>query len=251
MVSKIRILTFTVAIAFLIFFISNISFGQEAECKMNNNEVRGYLMLGYTKFDIDDLNDRLMSKGNTSFSDDFYSIGGGFLHQSKNNWLFGFEGHFMFCDEKDYSRPGESYKASLMAANGFFDIGYSVVSSEGLNIYPLIGVGGGATWLEIGKKNFDDILDTPQGNASLTAYNFMFNFAIGTDYLIKIEEKEKNEAGLVLGVRAGYFYAPWNGDWWSDNINITSGPNIGMTGPYIRFMIGFGGKGNWWDNEKD
>jgi len=247
---KINTLAFITTIVFLILFIANFSFSQEAETEKKNEEVRGYVMLGGSKLDIDALNDRLVSKASASFSDEFFSIGGGFLRKKNSNWLLGVEGHLLLVEEQDYRMQDVSHKASLIAAYGFFDIGYAVVSSGDLNIYPLIGFGGGGMWLQIGKNNFDDILEDPVRNANLTGGIFMFNFALGSDYLIKVKEYEKNKGGIVFGFRAGYTYTPWNGAWWTDNISIKGGPKIGMTGPYIRFMIGFGGKGEWWKEEK-
>jgi len=250
MKAKCKALTFIAILVLLTLFISNFSFSQEAETEKKNDEVRGYLMLGGSKLDIDALNERLVSKGQSSFSDGFLSFGGGFLRKKNSNWLFGVEGHYLFIEEKDYTVPNGSYKTSLTGAYGFVDIGYALVSSGGLNIYPLIGFGGGGAGLQIGKSNFDDILEQPERNVNLTAGAFLLNFAIGSDYLIKSKESEKDEGGLVLGFRAGYTYSPWKGAWWTDNISIDGGPKIGMTGPYFRLMIGFGGKGEWWNEGK-
>ena len=247
---KCKTLTFIATIVSLTLLISNFSFSQEAETEKKNDEVRGYFMFGRSKLDIDALNERLVSKGKTSLSDGFLSFGGGFLRKNNSNWLSGVEGHYLFAEEKDYTVPNGNHKASLTAAYGFFDIGYALVSSGGLNIYPLIGFGGGVMWLQIGKNNFNDILEDPERNAELTAGIFLLNFALGSDYLLKLKEEEKGVSGIVFGFRAGYTYAPWKGAWWTDNISIDGGPKIEMTGPYIRFMIGFGGKGEWWKEEK-
>lgn len=247
---KIKTLTLIVTITWLTLFMSNFSLSQETEPAKKNDEVRGYLMLGGSQLDLDALNDRLMSHGSASFSDEFFSIGGGFLRKKSSNWLAGFEGHVLLVDEQDYILNNVTHKASLFAAQGFFDVGYNLVSLGGLNIYPLIGIGGGGVWLQLGKNIFDNILEAPQGNASLTGSAFLLNFALGSDYLIKIKASEKDETGIVLGFRAGYTYSPWHGEWWSDTIQIEGGPKVGMTGPYVRLMIGFGGKGEWWKEEK-
>ena len=48
---------------------------------------------------------------------------------------------------------------------------------------------------------------------------------------------------MVLGLRAGYTVSPIKGDWTIDEIEVTGAPQTGITGPYIRFMIGGGGFG--------
>ena len=246
---KIKMLTIIATMVLLTLFISNFSFSQETETEKKNEEVRGYLMLGGSRLDIDVLNDRLTSKGYSSFTDGFLSIGGGFLSKKNSRWLFGAEGHYLIAEEKNNTIPNGSFKTMLSAAYGFLDVGYALVSSGGLNIFPLIGIGGGGTWLQIGKKDFDDILEGPQRNASVSSGTFLLNFALGSDYLIKSKDEKKGE-GLVLGFRMGYTYTPWECGWWSDTISIDGGPKMGVTGPYIRFMIGFGGKGEWWKDDK-
>lgn len=248
---KIKTLTLIVTITWLTLFLSNFSFSQESETAKKNEEVRGYLMLGGSQLDLDALNDRLMRQGHASFSDEFFSIGGGFLREKSSNWLVGIEGHVLLVDEQDYILKNVTHRAALTVAQGFFDIGYNLVSLGGLNIYPLIGIGGGGAWLQIGKNNFDNILEAPQGNAKLTGSAFMLNFALGSDYLIKIKASEQDETGIVLGFRAGYTYSPWQGAWSTDSISIEGGPKVGMTGPYVRLMLGFGGKGEWWKEEKN
>lgn len=250
MKANIKTITVIATIALLTLLISNSSFSQEAETEKKDEEVRGYFMFGGSKLDIDALNNRLVSKDYSSFSDNFFSLGGGFLREKNNNWLFGAEGHFLLVEEKDKTMPNGSHKASLTAAYGFFDVGHILVSSGGLNIYPLIGFGVGGTSLKIGKNNFDDILNDPERNAELSTFIFLLNFALGTDYLLKSKD-DKEGVGMVLGFRVGYTYAPWKGGWWTDVIGIDGGPKTGITGPYIRFMIGVGGKGEWWKEQKN
>lgn len=241
---KSEMLSFVFTAALIILIVNTDLFSQETETARKNEEVRGYLMLGGSQLDIGPLNERLISQSNFSFSDEFFSIGGGFHRIKNEKWLFGFEGHFLATEEQKYAAHDVDYKASLMAAYGFVDMGYVVVSSGGLDVYPLIGFGGGGTWLQIGKTNFDEILSDPVRNAQLTSGAFLLNFAVGADYLFKSEEFKEHEAGFVLGFRAGYTYSPWNGAWWTDNISIEGGPDTGLTGAYVRFMVGFGGKGD-------
>jgi hypothetical protein len=247
---KIKTLTIIATIVLLTLFISNFSFSQEAETEKKNADVRGYLMLGGSSIENDALNDKLVSKGYSSISDDYFSIGGGFLHKTNSRWLYGVEGHYLITEQKDNNLQNGSYNTSLTAAYGFLDVGYAVVSTGNLNIYPLLGIGVGGTWLKIGKNNFDNILDNPQGNAEVYTGSFLLNFALGSDYLFKLKEFEKNDGGIVLGFRVGYTYTPWEGDWWTDMVDVEGGPKTGMTGPYVRLMIGFGGKGEWWKDEK-
>jgi hypothetical protein len=43
---------------------------------------------------------------------------------------------------------------------------------------------------------------------------------------------------MMTGVRAGYNFAPLKGDWMFNQSTAAGGPDIGITGPYVQFMIG-------------
>jgi hypothetical protein len=156
--------------------------------------------------------------------------------------IIGGEGHLLVGDESEAAISSGDYKTSLSAAYGFFNVGYLVYSKDDLHVYPLVGLGGGELWLKIGPHSFDDILENPQRSAELSTGGFLLNLALGADYLWKLKEDEKSEGGLVFGLRVGYTFAPAKGEWTADGIDISGGPEVGITGPYIRFMIGGGGK---------
>ena len=47
-------------------------------------------------------------------------------------------------------------------------------------------------------------------------------------------------AGL-LGLRAGWVLSPIDGHWQLHEQDVAGGPELGIDGPYVRFMIGGGG----------
>ena len=55
--------------------------------------------------------------------------------------------------------------------------------------------------------------------------------------------EEKNEIwGMAFGLRIGYTFSPIKGDWKLEDNDVSGGPDIGVTGPYLKLMIGGGGK---------
>jgi len=157
--------------------------------------------------------------------------------------IIGGEGHGLIGGEA----TSDSYKTSIGAGYEFFDFGYIVYSAKGLSVYPLLGLWGGGMSLKIVERgtapSFDDVLDNPKRSAELSTGGFLLNLALGTDYLLKLGGDEKGEGGLVSGICIGYTFAPIKGSWEMDGIEISGGPEIGITGPYIRLMIGGGGSG--------
>jgi len=168
-------------------FIVGVAQGQEIIPKAWKGEFRGYFMIGWSPINIDDFNDRLEAKGYSKHSDDFLSLGGG-AHVIVKRIVLGGEGHALLVGNEEAIIPAGSFKTSLSGIYGFLNVGYLVHRQGGLDIYPLIGLGGGSMNLKIGNAEFDEVLDNPRGNARL----------------------------------------------------FSGGPEVGITGPYLRLMIGGG-----------
>lgn len=200
---------------------------------------RGYFMCGGSIVDIDALNSRLESKGYSTFSGNFFSFGGG-GHAVINRLIIGGEGHALI----GRGETSGNYENSLSAGYGCFDLGYILYSTGYLNVYPLLGLGGGGMSLNImekGAPSFDEILDDPRRSTEISTGGFLLNVALGTDYLLKLGGDGKEEGGLVFGLRVGYTFTPIKSEWEMDATDISGGPEIGITGPYIHLMIGGGG----------
>jgi len=246
MLEKMKTVAALTLVAVMSLFIVSIAQSQEVTSEAKKEEGRGYFMFGGSILDIKDLNSRLESKGYSKFSDNLFSLGGG-GHGIINRVIIGGEGHGLFGGEKESAISGETYKTSLAVGYGFFDIGYILYSKGDLNIYPFLGLGGGGISVKIAEReapSFDEVLDNPKRSANLSSGGFLLNLALGVDYLLKLAEDENGEGGLVFGLRMGYTFTPIKGDWQMDGIDVSGGPEVGITGPYIRFMIGGGGKSN-------
>lgn len=227
-------------------FIVGIAQSQEVTSEAKKEEGRGYFMFGGSILDIDGLNSRLESKGYSKFSDNLFSLGGG-GHGMINRVIIGGEGHGLFGGEKESTISGETYKTSLTVGYGFFNMGYILYSMDDLNIYPILGIGGGGMSVKIAEReapSFDEVLDNPRRISTLSSGGFLIKLALGADYLLKLAEDESGEGGLIFGLQIGYTFTPIKGDWQMGEIDVSGGPEVGITGPYIRFMIGGGGKSN-------
>ncbi len=131
----------------------------------------------------------LSESGNNSV---IYSLGGG-GHAIRNKLILGGEGHSCFG-------PANA------GGYGFFNIGYAIISSDKLKLYPLLGVGVGALTRETNPK------------VSKCA---LLNPSLRLDYLIHI----KNRSGVLLGLHAGYTFTLYSNTFkWSM--------------PHIRLAIG-------------
>ena len=232
--------TFTLAMVVNLLF-AGISQGQEIASSTKENGGMGYSMFGKATIGITDLNAKLESKGYSRISDSFFSVGGGGHSISKNKFIMGGEGHILLGE----TATSGNYKNSINITYVFFDMGYVAYSIKDLRIYPLLGVGMGSMNLKIAEKatalSIDDVLENPNREVELSTGGFLLNLAIGIDYLLNFVKDETGRGGMLLGIRVGYTLSPSKGSWTTSDIEISGAPDIGITGPYIRFMIGGGG----------
>ena len=208
---------------------------------------RGYFMVGYSQLNFDELNNCLTAKGYPELSNSLITLGGG-GHAIINKFVIGGQGNAYLGSKEEAKIGDDRYETSIAAAAGFFNIGYLLYSKNGLCIYPLLGFGGGGMTMKIVDQtspSFDEVLDNPKRNTSLTTGGFLLDVSVGMDYLIKMEEDENGYGGLVIGLRAGYTIALNKGDWILETIEISGGPDIGITGPYVRLLFGGGGTSNY------
>jgi hypothetical protein len=225
-----------------VFSLALISIAQGEENLKDGKEEggMGYFMIGGGTLDIDAINTRMQTAGLSTLSDNFLSLGGG-GYAIHGRLILGGEGHSLLGEEVS----NESFTTSIGAGYGFFNIGYSLHSSGSLIVYPMFGIGGGAMSISMMEKgtspSFDQILNDPKRSVVLSTGGWLINLALGTDYMFIMEENEEGKGGFILGLRIGYVLAPIKGDWSMDGIDISGGPDIGITGPYIRLMIGGGG----------
>ncbi len=225
----------------ILLILSSLSLAQEKATKSGGG--RGYCMMGWSTLDLDELNVRLKSKGYTEFSNNFFSIGGG-GHGIINKLIIGGQGGTLIGGEETVNLNGGTLKTSVIGGYGLFDVGYLVYSKKGLNVYPMLGMGGGGltfTIKEISTPSFEDLLENPKRKVELIYGGFLVNVSLGVDYLIKFAEDEKGTGGLIVGFKAGYMLAPFTHDWKMDENDVTGGPDIGFNGPYVKIMFGGGG----------
>jgi len=131
----------------------------------------------------------MLEAGNNSI---VYSVGGG-GHSITNKWIVGGEGHSSFGPDN-------------AGGYGFFNLGYLLLDTELVLLYPLLGLGGGAM--------------TREGDPSVSKCALL-NPAVCCDFLIP----GKDRSGFLVGLHAGYTFTVYSNTF-----------NWSM--PYVRVVIG-------------
>jgi hypothetical protein len=238
--SKTKTINILTAMVIVNIFFAGIIYGDEAARESGG---MGYSMFGNSTIGISDLNAQLESKGYARLSDSYFSVGGGGHGIVNSKWILGGEGHTLLGE----GVTSRGFESSINVTYAFFDVGYIVYSIKDFSLYPLVGIGAGGMNFNIAEEatalSLGEVLDDPQRGVELTTGGFLLNLAIGIDYLLTLGKDEEGRGGLLLGIRAGYTLSPSQGSWMMDDIEISGAPEIGITGPYIRFMFGGGAIG--------
>lgn len=203
-------------------------------------EARAYVMIGGVGFDLDGLNGALAGRGFDEVSGNMVSVGGG-GHAVLGRWILGGEG-FGLMPRESHTPTGD-WRARVSGGGGVVNLGYTVVRVGGTSVYPLIGVGAGALTLEMAERStptFDQVMADPARGSTLTQVTMLVQPAIGIDHFVPVGTADGVLAGFVVGVRAGYTFAPTTSDWYLDTMRLPGGPKQGMEGAFIRVVIGGG-----------
>ncbi|MGQ9560545.1 MAG: hypothetical protein ACUVTG_05350 [Candidatus Oleimicrobiaceae bacterium] len=216
-----------------------------AGARGQRGEGHGYFYAGTSFLDLDKLNEALTARGYPSFATQLFSMGGG-GHAFVGRLVLGGQGQALFGRSKDVVKNSTPYKTNLRAGIGTFDIGYVVTPPARLQVFPMLGIGGGGLEMTVVEKQppaFGEILEHPARGARLSTGVFLLNLALGVDYLVPTRRHKSAMGGLILGLEVGYTFTPFFFAAWSaDDIEITGGPDVGITGPYLRLKIGGGGR---------
>ncbi len=201
----------------------------------------GGFMIGGQLTDISQLNQHLTAANYTKFSDQFYSVGGagyGIL----NNFIIGGEGHALVGRNGD--NTSRTHQTTLNGGSGAFNMGYIIYAHKYYWLYPYIGIGGETISLKIRSREnppFDDVLTNPNRSSTLNTSGMILTAGLGWDYLFNFSHNEKHFGGLGIGIRFGYTYTLFKEAWQLNGADIGSGPDISITGPFVRMLIGGGG----------
>ncbi len=230
-----------ISILLIVFSIS--MFAQNDSWRSSTDGGYGYFMVSGNMADIDDLNANLLSAGGfEDFSEALFSMGGG-GHVVFNRLILGGEGHGFI--EQTGTDANNQYKSTLTGGMGAFNIGFTLFTNRTWNIYPVLGIGGISMELrieELGTASFDDILAEPGRAVSLKQESLLLNAALGIDYVFNFGKNlTSRKGGFILGLRAGYNFVPAPGDWGTEELTVSGGPDFPLTGPFLRLVIGAGG----------
>jgi len=208
----------------------------------------GYFTLGLSRVDRDDLQARLdrTGLGYPLQPRNFLALGGGGLFYGRK-LVVGGEGLALVSSDQ----VAGGIRTSLTGAYGVFHLGYALINSERWTVTPLLGFGGGAfSWViqrEDVPESFEDVIRSPETGSSLVNASFLLQASLGVDHWVSLSASARGASCLVIGLRVGYSYTPladkWEIELHDQALELSGSPELGMTGPFLRLVIGWGGIG--------
>jgi hypothetical protein len=137
----------------------------------------------------------------------------------------------------------------LSSLHGLATAAYAIVATERLTLFPQLGVGAGrlnvslrdrsGAGTSVSQPTFDEVAQAPGSESRLSGRHLLYSLGGGADYLVS---RAGSSVGVVLGVRAGMLMSPNRTTWTRDGQSIVAGPDAAAGGPYLRVVVGVGGR---------
>ena len=155
------------------------------------------------------------------------------------NIVLGGEGHGILVKRASSSL----LNAQLSTGSGQFQMGYIVFAKKGLIVYPKLGIGRFTHELRLKEQIATTTLDTiVAGNYSgtlLSRKGTLGSVEACVDFMPGFDES--SGGGLAFGLAVGYQMQLNDKGWDAYGTPVTGGPDVDLSGLYVRLRIGFGG----------
>lgn len=181
--------------------------------------------------DTESLNESFEKHGIKKVKDVFYGWGGAGWGVVENLFIGG--GGF----GTSKSTGKEDLSVEFSYGGGFFELGYSVLNTNLISIFPSLGIGGYEFDMRFIPKlsdiPFDSLIENPRRISEINISGILFNSSINLFIFLK------KFTGLIL--RFGYFYLP-SSSWELDGgYRVLSHPDFNPSGFYFTMNFVFGG----------
>ncbi len=201
-----------------------------------------YLLGGLGFYDVDAINSSFSDNGYSELKSPALSLGlAGDL--SIGRIIAGIEGHWL----KNVGTTAErdDLNADINSRYWLYRIGVDLAKWRGLRVYPILGIGTAITTINLTSESgasFNDVLENPGRDVTMSQRALLIDASLGIDYRFKIRENEYKSSFFTVGVRGGYLFAPYSGEWKTGSAEISGGPEMIINGPTVQLMLGFSGE---------
>jgi hypothetical protein len=128
---------------------------------------------------------------------------------------------------------------------------YAIIATRRFSLFPTLGVGAGHFDVALRDRSgtaatttaqptFAELAQSPGLESIVVGSHLLYSVGGGADYLIT--RTQADAVGVVFGVRAGFLVAPNRTTWTTGDRTVLAGPDASSGGPFIRVVIGIGGR---------
>jgi hypothetical protein len=201
-----------------------------------------YIGGGISGIATSDLDDRLEAGGYPTFGKSATTLGIGAYRLLSNRVMLGFEGTGLIIGEEGY--PGG--EVGIGGGYATLGLGYAIQLSPRARVFPRIGFGAGGmgVWFDSEEDTvaFDDVLANPAPAPDteepvLSIDGIVIDAGGGVEFT-----PMRRGSGLLIGLRFGYLFAPFDTNWdfirGRNSSDVTGGPEASISGLYLRVVVG-------------
>jgi hypothetical protein len=201
-----------------------------------------YAIGGVGFYDFDSMNDSFSDNGYSTLKSPAFALGFG-TDVSIGRLIVGGEWNWLW--NVGTTSEADNIDVNIKSNYWLFRMGVDLVKWRGLRVYPLFGIGSATTKLTMTEENgasFDEVLEDPGRDSRMTKTELLLDASLGIDYRFKVRENENKASFFTVGVRGGYLFTPYAGEWKTGGAEIYGGPENVVGGPTVQLMIGFSGE---------
>lgn len=221
-------------------FFSFIPGHAQTSSELPNNKRSGLFFTGALHYpNFTEINTMLADSGLATFSKQQYAWGIGFTHQC-NAFILQLDG---FKYSQCVDGPNESCSHIYFSSFGA-TIGYNLIHKSKFSVYPSLGLYYSRTEFieadnDLPAMPFSSYLTSVKNIAQITHYNF--NAYLGASFDYFLTTSKKNNAGILLGLRTGYYLPINNSPWFEheDEVELQHPPKVNAAAFCVKAAVGF------------
>ena len=211
---------------------------QRAAAQMRTRARAAHVTLGVRTMDFAAVNERLAANQYPTLDSEMFTLGFG-GYQQFDRFLIGVDLAGFGTSPKETANG--DYKVGVSGGIAQFDLGYAALQRDRLLLYPLVGIGGAGTTLQLQHNRevpFDDMLADPGRSSSATIGAFVITPTIALEYVIAAGSPRRGIRGLALGLQSGYTLTSRNGSWHMHQSDLAAGPTLDLDGFFVVVTMG-------------
>ena len=199
----------------------------------------GGIILGGSKFDLDEVDAALVAQGFEGLDSSDMSAGIWGYKIYDGGIVLG--GQVVGSEQITFN---DASKTTVNVGGLVLNLGYIIYQESDLLAFPFVGIGSHNVGVRIVEREatpaFDDVLLRPSRESEMSSGGLVLQLGLGVDYLLKLGRQSDTHRGLMLGVRVGYTHDPSEGTWKLRDQDVLGGPDVRSSGPFAYMTIGWG-----------